>query len=246
MKRLMDITLALAGLLVAGPFLLGLMVLIWLEDRHSPLYRALRMGRGGLEFEMLKLRSMAVDADKSGVFSTAKGDRRITRVGALVRRFKMDELMQLWNVLKGDMSLVGPRPQVMSEVAHYTAEEKGLLKVLPGGTDLASIVFADEGDILLGHDDPDLAYNQLIRPWKSRLGLLYIERQSLGLDVRLILLTALALVCRRYALSRISGLVASFGGDAELVSVAGREEVLTAHPPPGSDAIITAGCGTAL
>ena len=99
--------------------------LIWLEDRHGPLYLAPRVGSGGRTFQMIKLRSMVVRADRSGVDSTAKSDRRITRVGAWIRRFKLDELSQLWNVLRGDMSLVGPRPQVHRDVALYTAAERG-------------------------------------------------------------------------------------------------------------------------
>ena len=128
---------------------------------------------------MLKFRTMIPDAWKSGVNSTAAGDRRITRVGALLRKAKLDELPQLWNVLKGDMSLVGPRPQVRAETDLYTSEERRMHSIRPGVTDLASIVFADEGEILAGSADPDLLYNQIIRPWKSRLALLYVDRRTL-------------------------------------------------------------------
>ena len=125
---------------------------------------------------MVKFRTMIPDAVEAGVSSTAAGDPRITRVGRILRRAKLDELPQLWNVLTGEMSLVGPRPQVEPEAALYTAEERRMLEVRPGITDLASIVFADEGEILAGAADPDLLYNQIIRPWKSRLALLYLER----------------------------------------------------------------------
>ena len=119
---------------------------------------------------------MIVKADQTGVDSTAGDDKRITPIGRLVRKLKLDELSQLWNVLKGDMSLVGPRPNVPREVALYTSDENKLLEIRPGITDLSSIIFADEGDILHGAEDPDLRYHQIIRPWKSRLGLLYVKK----------------------------------------------------------------------
>ena len=126
---------------------------------------------------MVKIRSMIINADKTGVDSTSSDDMRITSVGKVIRKLKLDELSQLWNVLIGDMSLVGPRPNVKSETDLYTKIEKNLLNVKPGITDFSSIVFSDEGDILSGSDDPDLLYNQLIRPWKSRLSLFYIEKR---------------------------------------------------------------------
>src|SRR6185312_1631464 len=177
--------------------LTGLAILLY--DFGSPFYIATRVGLAGRPFRMIKFRSMVLKADRSGVTSTSATDARITPVGRLVRKCKLDELVQLWNVLIGEMSLVGPRPNVPSGVAVYTAEELGLLEVKPGITDFASIVFADEGDILSGRPDPDLAYDQLIRPWKSRLGLFYIGKRSLSLDCKVILLTLLALVSRRFA-----------------------------------------------
>ena len=188
---------------------------------------------------MVKLRSMVYQADKSGVSSTAEDDSRITWVGRVIRKFKLDEFPQLWNVLKGEMSLVGPRPNVEDETTLYTKEEKHLLDVRPGITDMASIVFADESDILKGHGDPDLAYNQLIRPWKSRLGLLYVEHASFWLDVRLIILTLLAILRRRAAVFRVGQLVQALGGDDALCAVTRRETELMPHPPPGSDVVVT-------
>ncbi len=240
MKRCVDTLLSLLGLLLLSPLLLPVMFLIWAQDRHSPFYVAARTGLDERSFRMVKLRSMRMNADKSGVDSTAANDRRITPVGAFVRRYKLDEIMQLWNVLKGDMSLVGPRPNVERETRMYTAEEKHLLSVRPGITDFASIVFADEGEILQGHSDPDLAYNQLIRPWKSRLGLLYVDKSSLLLDLRLIGLTGLAVVSRSAALRRVAQLLQRLGASAELVSVAARREDLRPAPPPGSDQIVMA------
>src|SRR5258706_5403767 len=153
---------------------------------------------------MVKLRAMVVRADRTGVDSTAQGDPRITRVGRVLRRFKLDECTQLWNVLRGDMSIVGPRPQVGRDVGLYTAVERHLLDVPPGITDFASIVFADEGAILEGSTDPDLLYNQIIRPWKSRLGLHYIAHRSLWLDIRLVAATVLIALSRRRALAWVA------------------------------------------
>ncbi len=188
---------------------------------------------------MLKLRSMVYKADTTGVSSTGGDDSRITWVGRIIRKIKLDEFPQLWNVLKGEMSLVGPRPNVEDEARLYTEEEKHLLDVRPGITDMASIVFADESDILKGHDDPDLAYNQLIRPWKSRLGLLYVEHASFWLDVQLIFMTILAIICRRPAVLRVGRLVQALGGNDTLCVAARRETELTPHPPPGMQEIVT-------
>ena len=151
--------------------LLSVMLIVWLQDSHSPFYISPRVGQGGRMFRMVKLRSMAANADESEVDSTSANDSRITPVGHFIRRYKLDELTQLWNVLIGNMSLVGPRPNVERETRLYTAEERRLLTVRPGITDYASIVFSDEGAILKDEPDPDLSYNQLIRPWKSRLSL---------------------------------------------------------------------------
>ena len=233
-KRTMDLVASGVGLLVFLPVLLLVSALIWLEDRHGPLYLAPRVGSGGRTFQMIKLRSMVVRADRSGVDSTAKSDRRITRVGAWIRRFKLDELSQLWNVLRGDMSLVGPRPQVQRDVALYTAAERGLLAARPGITDFSSIVFADEGEILEGAADPDLRYNQLIRPWKSRLGLHYVARRTLWLDLRLVAATLLHAVARRRALMWVAALLAETGADPRLIGVARRDAPLVAAPPPGA------------
>ena len=200
MKRFFDVICSLIGLLVMSPVLLIFILLIWLQDFHSPFYIAPRVGRNGKLFNMVKLRSMIIRADKSGVDSTAADDRRITSVGRLIRRYKLDEFSQLWNVLLGQMSLVGPRPQVSRDVALYTEEEMHLLDVCPGITDFSSIVFSDEGDILGGADDPDLLYNQIIRPWKSRMGIFYAQNHSLVVDIKLILLTIVSIFSRQKAL----------------------------------------------
>jgi lipopolysaccharide/colanic/teichoic acid biosynthesis glycosyltransferase len=187
---------------------------------------------------MVKFRTMIPNAWKSGVNSTASGDSRITRIGKFLRQAKLDELPQLWNVLTGDMSLVGPRPQVRADVNLYTREESRMLAVRPGITDLASIVFADEGEILAGSPDPDLLYNQIVRPWKSRLILLYLENQSFFRDVQILWITALALVSRARALRAMTLLIDSLGASEKLKIMAARRTPLEAWPPPGADAIV--------
>jgi lipopolysaccharide/colanic/teichoic acid biosynthesis glycosyltransferase len=239
MKRMLDIVLASIGLLFASPVLLPVMFLIWWQDKHSPFYIAPRTGKDERPFRMVKLRSMVMHADKSGVDSTAANDRRITAVGRFVRRYKLDELTQLWNVLKGDMSLVGPRPNVERETRMYTPLEKRLLSVRPGITDYASIVFSDEGDILKDRPDPDVAYNQLIRPYKGQLGLFYIAHSSLALDLKLILLTAVAIASRARALRGVVRDLQQRGAAAELIRVAARQSPLEPAPPPGAEQIVT-------
>jgi lipopolysaccharide/colanic/teichoic acid biosynthesis glycosyltransferase len=187
---------------------------------------------------MVKLRSMKVLADATGVMSTAGDDPRVTAVGRFVRRWKLDELPQLWNVLRGDMSLVGPRPQVLPDVALYTEDEKRMLTARPGITDLASIVFADEGEILQGAPDPDLRYQQVIRPWKSRLALLYVDRRpSILTDLRLVWLTLVNAVRRDRALVGVAEIVRRLGGGDELARVALRTEPPPPAPPPGASAV---------
>ncbi|HEU4681599.1 MAG TPA: sugar transferase [Gemmatimonadales bacterium] len=239
MKRLVDIFASALGLVVLSPVLVLVAVAIWLQDYRSPFYIASRTGRGDRPFRMLKFRSMVVSADRSGVDSTAGDDPRITVVGRFIRKFKLDEVPQLWNVLRGEMSLVGPRPNVWRETLLYTAEEKGLLAVRPGITDLASVVFSDEAEILHGSDDPDLEYNQVIRPWKSRLGLLYVHRGGgVFLDLRLIYLTLLNAFARPKALAAVAGIVTQLGGSEQLRQASLRSAPLQAAPPPGASEIV--------
>lgn len=240
MKRLLDVALALTISLITFPFVVVGALAVIAEDGWPPFYVAPRIGLAGRGFRMYKLRSMVRHADRTGVDSTAADDPRLLRVGRWLRRLKLDEFPQFWNVLLGDMSLVGPRPNVEREVRLYTTEERGLLSVRPGVTDLASIVFADYEQILRGRADPDLSYNQLIRPWKSRLGLLYARAPwSLFRDLRLIWMTLLTVVDRPRALSDASTMVRGMGGDHALTEMAGRRRVLQPVPPPGIDRIVT-------
>ncbi len=238
MKRAVDIAASLAGLVILSPILALVTAAIWIEDRKSPFFFGKRVARKGGFFRMVKFRSMRPDAWKSGVSSTAVGDRRITHVGFVIRRFKLDELPQLWNVLMGDMSLVGPRPQVETDALMYTVEEQRMLTVRPGITDIASIVFADEGEILAGSSDPDLRYNQIIRPWKSRLALLYIDRRTIATDFFLIFLTIASAISRAYALDGVARLLRQWNADPQLLLMASRRHQLEAWPPPGASRIV--------
>ena len=239
MKRLFDIVGSSFGLIVASPVLCPVMFLVWKQDKHSPFYVAPRVGKDGKPFKMVKLRSMVINADKSGVDSTGANDQRITRVGHFIRRYKLDELTQLWNVLIGDMSLVGPRPNVKREIDLYTEVERGLLTVKPGITDFASIVFSDEGEILKDANDPDIAYNQLIRPGKGYLGLFYIDQSSLWLDIQLCFYTVIAILSKEKALKGVCSILKSMGAKDNLVLMAKRSEPLQPMPPPGGVKIVT-------
>jgi len=239
MKRLFDVFISFSGLLFLSPVLLTFMYLVYRQDKHSPFYIAPRVGKDGSMFKMLKLRSMSINADKSGVDSTSVDDSRITPLGHRIRRYKLDEFTQLWNVLIGNMSLVGPRPNVLSDTQLYTVIERDLLIVRPGITDFSSIVFSDEGEILEGEDNPDLAYNQLIRPWKSRLGLAYIKNQSFLLDLQLIFYTIVAIISKPKALIWVVKKLNNLDVDADTVSVSKREVDLFPFPPPGSDEIVS-------
>jgi lipopolysaccharide/colanic/teichoic acid biosynthesis glycosyltransferase len=233
-KRLGDILLALLMLVLSAPVVALAMLLIWLQDGHAPLYRAVRVGRGGRDFRMVKLRTMVRDAEQRGGTSTAKSDTRVTPLGHQLRRWKIDELPQFWNVLKGEMSLVGPRPNTRrGGVDRYSAEEMRLLTVRPGITDLASIVFSDEGNILEGASDPDALYDAVIRPWKSRLGLLYVDRAAPMTDMRIIGLTALAIVAKPAALAGVGVILGRWEADVDLRRVCRRQAPLIQAEPPG-------------
>jgi lipopolysaccharide/colanic/teichoic acid biosynthesis glycosyltransferase len=238
-KRLLDIVISLIGLICFSPILLFASILVWSNDKKSPFYIPPRVGKKGKIFYMVKLRSMVVNADKTGVDSTSNNDLRITSVGQKIRKYKLDELTQLWNVFLGDMSVVGPRPNVKAEVDLYTDVEKELLSIKPGITDFSSIVFSDEGKILEDKKDPDLAYHQLIRPWKSRLGLIYIKHRSITLDFEIIIYTLIALISKRTALNWVSKKLEKFRVDKDLVNISKREIELFPYPPPGAHYIIT-------
>jgi lipopolysaccharide/colanic/teichoic acid biosynthesis glycosyltransferase len=225
-RRLLDIILSGFGILLLSPFLLVVLFLVWRQDRHSPFYLGERAGRNGVTFKMIKIRSMIIGADRTGVESTGSNDWRITPLGQFIRRGKIDELSQLWNVFKGDMSLVGPRPNTLKAVAGYSAEERYLLTVRPGITDFSSIVFSDEGEIIKNDPDPDAAYDRLIRPWKSKLGLLYVSNASAILNLKLIWLTVVAITNKKKALIGLQYLLKQYQADPTLMAVCERNQSL--------------------
>jgi lipopolysaccharide/colanic/teichoic acid biosynthesis glycosyltransferase/glycosyltransferase involved in cell wall biosynthesis len=188
-KRCFDLALAGLGCLLLSPLLIAVALAVKLGDGHSVFHRGVRVGLHGVPFRLFKYRTMVVGAQSLGGSSTPDDDPRITRVGRVLRRYKLDELPQLFNVLRGEMSLVGPRPQVAWAVEHYTDHERALLDVLPGMTDYASILFHDEGALLRGADDPDRAYLERIAPEKIRLGLDYVLHRSLWTDTKILLAT---------------------------------------------------------
>jgi len=236
-KRLFDLTFAIAAIILTLPIMIVAGLLVWAEDGQQPLFVAGRVGRGGRDFRMIKLRTMIAGSEVLGGSSTAASDPRLTRLGLVLRRFKIDELPQFFNVLAGQMSVVGPRPNVRrGGVDLYTSQERMLLTVRPGITDLASIVFADEGEILKGSPDPDALYDSVIRPWKNRLALIYLEHQSLALDLRLIGLTMVALMSRPAALRGIDRLLERWEVSDVLRRVCTRVDPPAAAAPPGQTA----------
>lgn len=198
-KRLFDLVSACLGLIIFSPIFLILAVAIKLESRGPLFYRGARVGLNGRPFRIFKFRTMVAQAEQQGPASTHEQDRRITRCGRLLRRFKLDELAQLLNVVKGEMSLVGPRPEVQKFVDRYTEEEKTILTVRPGLTDWSSIKFHNEGEIIAasGIADADEAYARLIRPEKLRLQLKYVREHNILLDIRIIFCTILSIFSTR-------------------------------------------------
>jgi lipopolysaccharide/colanic/teichoic acid biosynthesis glycosyltransferase len=189
MKRLFDIAFSLLGLLLGSPILLYVALRIKKEDGGSVFYRGVRVGRYGKPFRIFKFRSMVLDAEKLGGPSTADDDPRITKTGKFIRKYKLDELPQLINVLKGDMSFVGPRPEVQHYVNMYTEEEMAILSMRPGITDWASLWNPDEGATLADSPDPEKTYMEEIRPTKLKLQLKYVRERTFLKDIKIILET---------------------------------------------------------
>lgn len=190
-KRLFDIVFSLLGVTVLSPFILVLAILIKKEDGGPAFYRGERVGHHGKPFRIFKFRTMVVDAEKLGASSTSDDDLRITRIGKFLRKYKLDELPQLINVLRGDMSIVGPRPEVKKFADLFSEEEKAILTVRPGITDWASIWNPDEGALLQGSLDPDRDYLEKIRPEKIRLQLKYLKERSFWINLKIIFQTLL-------------------------------------------------------
>ncbi len=189
MIRFCDIVLSCLGLLLLSPLFVVVAVWIVIDNPGPVFYRQMRVGKDGKDFGLLKFRSMRVGADKSSLITIGEHDSRVTRAGYYIRKYKLDELPQLWNVLTGDMSLVGPRPEVRRYVDMYTDEQRQVLTVRPGITDYASIEYIDENRLLAQAEDPDRTYIEEILPAKIALNMRYIKHQTLGEYMKIIFLT---------------------------------------------------------
>ena len=189
MIRCFDVLFSLLGILLLSPVFLILYISIRLESKGGGVYRQQRVGRYGKDFYVYKFRSMRVGADRQGLITVGGRDPRITRIGYFIRKYKLDELPQLFNVLKGDMSLVGPRPEVRKYVDLYTDEQRRVLSVRPGITDYASIEYVDENKILGQAEDADKAYQEQIMPDKIRYNMKYICNRSVKEYFKIIFLT---------------------------------------------------------
>ena len=194
LKRAMDIVISGGALLVLWPVLVLIALAIKIDDPGPVFYRQVRVGRNGEEFRIYKFRTMVVDADKKGLAITVGRDNRITRMGRILRKTKLDELAQLINVFTGEMSFVGPRPEVPKYVNMYTPYQRQVLLVRPGITDYASIAYRNENDLLAGTEDPEKMYIDVIMPDKIELNMKYLHEISPLADIRLILSTIVAVI----------------------------------------------------
>ena len=189
MIRFFDIIFSIIGLVILSPIFTVLYLLIRIESQGGGFYSQERIGKNGKPFKLYKFRSMRIGSDKKGLITIGEKDNRITKTGFILRKYKLDELPQLWNVFIGDMSLVGPRPEVKKYTDLYTDEQRQVLKVRPGITDWASIKYVDENKILGEAKDPDEAYVTLIMPNKIKLNMVYINHQTLGEYFKIIFTT---------------------------------------------------------
>jgi len=192
--RFFDFILSLVGLVVLAPIFIVLAIWIKIDSKGPVFYKQVRVGQNGIDFGLFKFRSMVVDADKKGLITVGGRDPRITRSGYFIRKYKLDELPQLINVLLGDMSLVGPRPEVRKYVELYTDEQQKVLSVKPGITDYASIEYMDENEILGKSNDPEKTYIEEIMPEKIKYNMKYINNKNLFEYFKIILLTVLKIV----------------------------------------------------
>ena len=195
-KRLFDIIFSFFGLIIVSPILGVIAILIKISSPGPVFYKGERVGRYGKLFKIYKFRTMISDAEKAGIWSTSVNDPRLTKIGKFLKKYQIDELPQLINVLKGEMSLVGPRPQVPWAVELYNEEEKTLLNLRPGMTDWASLWNFHEGEILKGSKDADKDYLEKIHPEKMRLALEYARHHSFWIDLKIILKTIIAVFFR--------------------------------------------------
>jgi len=189
LKRLFDILASSLGLLLLGPLFLCLAIAVKVDSSGPVFYRQIRIGRNQRSFSLFKFRSMAIGSDAKGLLTVGGRDSRITRVGYFIRKYKLDELPQLINVFKGDMSLVGPRPEVPRYVAMYSADQLRVLSVRPGITDYASLKYFSENEMLAASANPEKTYIEEIMPAKLKINLEYVDNRSIFTDIKIVLLT---------------------------------------------------------
>ncbi|MGC8833415.1 MAG: sugar transferase [Armatimonadota bacterium] len=187
-KRIFDLAVSVLALTVLWPVFAAIAIAVKLDSPGPVFYRGVRTGRYGVPFRIFKFRTMVQNAESIGGGSTAKDDPRITRVGRFLRKYKLDELPQLLNVIKGEMSLVGPRPELPQYTSQYTLQEQAILSVRPGITDFSSIEYSDLAEVL-GSEDADRVYEEKVLPVKNQMRLKYVAERSFWLDLRLIVLT---------------------------------------------------------
>lgn len=195
-KRAFDMLSSFLGLLLLSPVFMLIAAAIKLEDEGPVMFSQIRMGREFMPFKLYKFRTMEVNADEEGAAITVKGDSRVTRIGSILRKYKLDELPQLVNVFKGDMSIVGPRPEAPQFVEIFCNDYQTILEVKPGITDYATLEFRSEEDVLASYDEPEKAYIDIVLPRKIELSKQYIAEQSLFLDCRIVIRTLLAIAFR--------------------------------------------------
>jgi lipopolysaccharide/colanic/teichoic acid biosynthesis glycosyltransferase len=189
LKRVFDIICSFIGIIILLPFFILISLLIIIDSKGGIFYRQIRVGTNNKDFFLLKFRTMQTDADKKGLLTVGNRDSRVTRIGYYLRKYKLDELPQLFNVLAGTMSLVGPRPEVRKYVDLYTTQQKQVLNVKPGITDFASIEYVNENEILAKAINPEQTYINEIMPHKLSLNLKYIEQQGFITDLNIIFRT---------------------------------------------------------
>ncbi len=193
-KRLFDIMLSLIGIITLFPFFLVISLLIIIDSKGSVFYVQSRVGKEGVDFNLLKFRTMKTDSDKKGLLTVGNNDARITKIGSTLRKYKIDEFPQLFNVLSGTMSLVGPRPEVRKYVNLYTEEQREILQLNPGITDYASLEYFNENELLGKSENPERTYIEEVLPAKIMLNKKYINNAGLGTDISILFKTFLRII----------------------------------------------------
>ena len=238
LKNIFDYLLAFLLIVILFIPTIIILIIVYKEDFKNPIYFSKRVKKNNKIFSLLKIRSMKILNQKNVVTSTSYNDPRISKIGSIIRRYKIDEIPQLINIINNEMSFVGPRPNVVEEVKLYTNHEKKLLNVKPGITDYASIIFSDESEILKNSSNPNLDYNLLIRPWKSLIGIYYVENRSFFMDIEILFLTLFSLFDRVLVTRYISKKLLKYDFETYSKLFTPTRE-LKPLPPPGSNKLVS-------